>query len=264
MALADHDVYRTPAGAGRTWFARLSPWPELAFYAPVAWIVWRASRLALRGRYDDDAWVRSSRAILRAMEGVGMQVRIEGMEHLRALGGPAVFVGNHMSTLETFVLPGIIQPVRPVTFVVKQSLLTYPVFGPIMRSRDPIAVGRSNPREDLKAVLEGGQERLARGRSIIVFPQTTRTADFDPSQFNSIGVKLAARAGVPLVPLALRSDAWGNGRRLKDFGRVDPTLPVRFRFGDPLPPEGRETHASVVRFVEGALAEWAGAPKGAG
>ena len=39
----------------------------------------------------------------------------------------------------------------------------------------------------MECVLEGGAERLAAGTSLIVFPQTTRTADFDPSRFNSIG-----------------------------------------------------------------------------
>jgi len=163
MPLAALDTYRTSPQHPRSLLARLSPWPEPAFYPPVLRIVFRASRLARQGRYGDDQWVESSQGIIRVMESVGMQLTVEGLEHLRGLDGPVVFVGNHMSTLETFVLPSIIQPVRPVTFVVKESLLTYPVFGPVMRSRNPVAVGRSNPREDLKAVLEGGQERLARG-----------------------------------------------------------------------------------------------------
>lgn len=258
MPLADLDTYQTAPHQPRSLLVRVFPWPELAFYLPVLRIVFRSSRMARRDRFGDDEWVGASLGIIRAMESVGMVLSVEGMEHFRGLTGPVVFVGNHMSTLETFVLPSIIQPVRPVTFVVKESLLTYPVFGPIMRSRNPVAVGRTNPREDLKAVLEGGQERLARGVSLIVFPQTTRTPVFDPGQFNTIGVKLAARAGVPVVPLALKTDAWGNGRRLKDFGRVDPGLPVHFRFGAPIVPEGKGTAAqeSTVRFIQEALAEW--------
>jgi len=258
MLLADRDTYRTAPQKPRSLLARLSPWPELAFYLPVLRIVFRSARLARRGRYGDDEWVEASRGIIRSMEAVGMELAVEGLNHLRVPTEPVVIIGNHMSTLETFVLPAMIQPVRPVTFVVKESLLTYPVFGPVMRSRDPVAVGRTNPREDLKAVLEGGQQRLARGISLIVFPQTTRTPVFDPEQFNSVGVKLAARAGVPVIPLALKTDAWGNGRMFKDFGRVNPGLPVRFRFGAPLSPEGKGTAAqeTTVRFIRDALAEW--------
>jgi 1-acyl-sn-glycerol-3-phosphate acyltransferase len=176
MVLADRDAYRTAPDRRLSALGRLSPWPELSFYLPVLLVVFRASLLASRGRYGPDHWVASSLGIIEAMEGAGMRLSIEGMENLRRVEGPVVFLSNHMSTLETFVLPSIIQPVKPVTFVVKDSLLRYPVFGPIMRSRDPVAVGRKNPREDLIAVLKGGEERIRRGVSIIVFPQGKRAS----------------------------------------------------------------------------------------
>ena len=47
-----------------------------------------------------------------------------------------------MSSLETMVLPAIVQPIKHVTFVVKASLLNYPIFKYVMRSRDPVAVTR--------------------------------------------------------------------------------------------------------------------------
>ena len=68
-----------------------------------------------------------------------------------------------MSALETFVLPCIIEPFKDTTFVVKQSLIDYPVFKYVMRSRNPIAVGRTNPRDDLKAVLDGGKRYCRQG-----------------------------------------------------------------------------------------------------
>ena len=106
-----------------------------------------------------------------------------------------------------------------------RTLTTYmPFFGPVMCSRDPIVVGRTNPREDLAAVLEGGLERLKKGISIIVFPQHTRSREFNPQMFNSIGVKLAKKAGVPIVPLALKTDAWGQGKKIKELGPVTPGM----------------------------------------
>jgi 1-acyl-sn-glycerol-3-phosphate acyltransferase len=165
-----------------------------------------------------------------------------------------------MSTLETFVLPVIISSFLESTFIVKQSLVDYPVFKHIMRSRNPITVGRENPREDLRAVLEGGAERLKRGVSIVVFPQTTRRLTFIPAEFNTIGVKLAKRAGVPVVPIALKTDAWGNGRWLKDYGKIDPSKKVYFEFGKPLwiKERGVEEHEQIVAFIKGKLLEWGG------
>jgi 1-acyl-sn-glycerol-3-phosphate acyltransferase len=256
------NTYTTPA---RTLSLIARALPSFTFYCRCFMIVWRASSLAKRGRYGTPEWSDSSRAILRALEGVGVTVEITGADFFKAFDGPCVFIANHMSTLETFVLPTIIAPVKDATFVVKQSLVDYPVFRHVMRSRDPITVGRSNPRDDLKAVLEGGAERLKAGRSIIIFPQTTRSPVFDPESFNTIGIKLAKKSGVPAVPVALKTDAWSNGRVLKDYGRIIPSHRVHFAFGQPMwiRDRGVEEHARIVDFISGKLKEWSGEPRAA-
>jgi 1-acyl-sn-glycerol-3-phosphate acyltransferase len=234
--------------------------PSFVFYTDIIRIVRQASTRAKEGRYETPEWCESSMATLRALERVGITVEISGIDNFRGVDGPCVFIGNHMSTLETFVLPVIIAPIKDTTFVVKQSLVEYPVFKYVMRSRNPITVGRSNPRDDLKAVLDGGVERLRAGMSVIIFPQTTRTAAFDPEQFNSIGIKLAKKAGVPVIPIALKTDAWGNGRYLKDFGKVDPVKTVHFAFGEPLTIKDRgiEEHQRIIDFITMNLMEWGG------
>ncbi len=251
----ENDTYRTDP-------ARMSllekMFPSLAFYFRAFLIVLRASSKAKRGHYETGDWSKSSLAILRALEHVGVDIEITGVGSFSLLEGPCVFIANHMSTLETFVLPTIIAPIKDVTFVVKQSLVEYPIFKHVMRSRNPITVGRQNPRDDLKAVLEGGVERLKAGRSIVIFPQTTRTPVFDPDAFNTIGIKLAKKAGVPAVPIALKTDAWGTGKFLKDYGRIVPSKRVRFAFGTPLTVRGRgtEEHDEIIRFIIGKLREW--------
>ncbi len=232
--------------------------PSLDFYWHAFMIVFGASRRAKRGRYGTPEWCASSLAIMRALERIGVKIHIAGARHFRDLKEPCVFIGNHMSTLETFVLPAIVSAYRESTFVVKQSLVEYPVFKYVMRSRNPITVGRANARDDLKAVLDGGVERLRAGTSIIIFPQTTRTQVFDPEAFNTIGVKLAKKAGVPVVPVALKTDAWGNGKWLKDYGTIRPELPVYFEFGEPMTikDRGNEEHAAIVDFISARLKEW--------
>ncbi|MBR9974619.1 MAG: 1-acyl-sn-glycerol-3-phosphate acyltransferase [Bacteroidetes bacterium] len=251
--LAQRDRYDTPPDR------RVSRLPStLAFYINAIRVVFSASHRAKRGRYNDTEWVDSSLDIINALEYAGCRLHIEGMEHIRALEGPAVFVSNHMSTLETFVLPALINPVRRCTFVIKPSLMDYPVFGPVMRSRDPIVVTRDNPRKDLLTVLEEGARRLAAGTSIVLFPQTTRSNSFDPSKFNSLGAKLAKNAGVPLLPVALKTDAWSNGNLLKDFGPIRPDLPIHFRFAPPMPVDGngRAQHEAAAAFISDHLAAW--------
>jgi 1-acyl-sn-glycerol-3-phosphate acyltransferase len=251
----ENGVYRSPA---RTLSLLPRVLPSFSFYTDVFMIVWRGSSQAKHGRYKTADWCQSSFDTLRALERVGVSLEITGTDAFSSYDGPCVFIGNHMSVLETFVLPTIISSFKDSTFVVKQSLVDYPIFKYMMRSRDPITVGRSNARDDLKAVLEGGTERLKAGRSIVIFPQKTRTASFDPSQFNTIGIKLAKKACVPVVPIALKTDAWGTGRWIKDYGKIDPARKVHIAFGKPMSikDRGNEEHAAIAEFIVRKLKEW--------
>jgi 1-acyl-sn-glycerol-3-phosphate acyltransferase len=60
------------------------------------------------------------------------------------------------------------------------------------------------------------------------------------------------------VPVALKTDAWGLGKRLKDIGRISPEKRVYIRFGDPLTVggSGREEHTQVVDFIASHLNAW--------
>jgi 1-acyl-sn-glycerol-3-phosphate acyltransferase len=232
--------------------------PSLAFFGTFFGVVMRAARQAKAGRYGGYEWSQSSLEVLRILESVGCQFEITGVDNLRRVSGPCVLIGNHMSTLETGVLPCIIQPVKEVTFVVKQSLVDYPIFKYVMRSRDPIAISQVNPREDLKMMLEGGADRLARGISLVVFPEGERRTAFAPAEFNTIGVKLASRAGVPLLPIALETSAWPRGKFVSDVAHINPRRKIRFALGEPVTVHGRgaDEHQAVIAFIQQHLAAW--------
>lgn len=256
--IAEKDIYITNMDRPRSILSGIFLRQAYTFYPQMYRIVRKNGRKALRGKYGSAEWAASSLDIMRALENVGVRFEITGMDNMRKAEGPVVFIANHMSALETFVLPCIIQPVKEVTFIVKKSLMTMPVFGPVMRSRDPVVVGRVNPREDLRTVLDEGTKKLAAGRSIVVFPQSTRSADFNTSEFNTLGVKLALKAGIPVVPIALKTDAWGVGRRFKDFGPIDNKKKVYFAFGEPMNITGRgmAEHEKIIKFIQERLEKW--------
>jgi len=248
-------LYRTPMRPVSL-LSRLLP--SFLFYLHLIEIVYRSSRVAEKGEYTDKNWIESSLEVLQQLEQAGVKLDISGIENIERQNGPVVFIGNHMSMMETMILPVIIQPILPVTFVVKESLLAYPFFKHIMRSRKPVAVSRTNPRQDLKVVLTEGVDRLQSGISVIVFPQTTRSHTFDPEQMSSIGVKLAKKAGASIIPLALKTDCWQNGSWFKDFGRLDISKTACFSFGAPIIVEGKgdEEQASVNSFIANELKKW--------
>jgi len=255
LTLTEKNNYITPADS-KLFLARLSP--ALVFYPKMINVIIKGARLGRKGQYTGQEWLKSSSNLLKAMEAAGGQFIIENLDIVRNLDTPCVFVANHMSTMETLTLPAMIQPYRPVTFVIKKSLSTMPVFKDLMMARNPIVVGRSNPREDLKTMLNEGSKNLQEGTSIIIFPQTTRSLTFDPATFNSIGVKVAKKSGVPVVPIALKTDAMLNGKLVKDMGKLDISKPLRFNFGQPIDitGNGRDVQQKIISFISGKLAEW--------
>ncbi len=247
--------YVTSSPRARGW-ARISP--NLGFYRRVASTVLRASEYARDGRMTHVLWAQLSGEIKDAFERSGVPIIVENLEVFERCQQPAVIIGNHMSTTETFLPPYFLVPFRPITFVVKQALVEYPIFKHIMRATDPVVVGRKDPRQDLRTVLDEGKANLERGVSVIIFPQRTRTVHFNPEEFNSIGVKLARNAGVPVIPFAVKTDAWSTGKRLKDFGPLVADRPIHLAFGEPMEVtgNGKAQNDAVVRFILDRLAGW--------
>ncbi len=239
------------------WLSRL--FPSLCFYWRAIWIVWSASRRVRAGNYDSVAWHDDSARTIKALEKSGCRLEVTGLENLKGIDRPCLFIGNHMSSFETFALPALIMPHGfDLAYVVKSSLLKFPIFRDVVTVRNPVVVERVNPRDDLKMVMEEGARRLEQGRSLIIFPQHTRTVSFDPKQFNSIGIKLAQRTGAVVVPVALLTWAWSTGKTIKDFGPIIPSRTIHFAFGEPMAitDKGKEDHARIVDFIQSHLKKW--------
>ncbi|TYB32745.1 MAG: 1-acyl-sn-glycerol-3-phosphate acyltransferase [Flexistipes sinusarabici] len=256
MNKIDSDTYQT-GKVKKAFTAKI--FPTGYFYVRLVKLVFSASNKAKKGTYGDNEWINSSCDFFNILESAGAKIYIKGIDNFRHIKEPILFIGNHMSTLETFLLPSIIAPYKKLTYVVKKSLVDYPVFKHVMKSRKPVVVSRSNPREDFKIVIKEGKNRIENEYSIVVFPQTTRSAVFDVNHFNSIGTKLALRTNTTIVPVALKTDAWANGKKYKDFGRFYPEKDVLISFGKPLVPSSENKnyiHEQVTDYIVGKLKEW--------
>lgn len=256
--LREKGTYTTPEVNSCPLLDRILGKTDTWYYLKIFRVISYGALLARLGKYDTSVWGDQSCAILRAAESCGARITISGCENTARLGRAVVFVSNHMSMMETMLYPGILLSFGGLATVVKQSLLTYPVFGHVMRAVDPISVSRISPREDLKEVLTKGEAILRSGRSVLIFPQSTRRVEFNPDEFNSLGVKLAKKAGVPLVPIALKTDFHSIGKRFKDIGNLDRSSHVYFKFGLPMEitGNGRAEHERTIEFMETTLKAW--------
>ena len=250
--------YHTPEDTRRLLLDRLVFNSRIVFVTKFVNLLNKARKIALKGQYDTSEWINSSISIFKLMEKCGGRFSITGLDNIKNTQEPVVFISNHMSTLETMAFPGIISPIRPVTFVVKDSLTTHPLFGPIMRARNPIVVSRSNSRDDLKTVLTEGKKNLAKGTSVVIFPQSTRSVEFKEKEFNSLGVKVAVKAGVKIIPVAIKTDFWGNGKIIKDVGPLDRSKKIYITFGEPIAitGTGKAEQVQVVNFIKEHLKTW--------
>lgn len=245
------DTYTTPATQRTDWqdylFLRSRWW----LYARFVGTVFRSRKLIEENRYGNDNWADTSLDVMQSVEAVGGRFEISGIDNLRKADGPVVIIANHMSALETFVLPCLVTPIKPTTFVVKAKLMKGLFFGKIMKSREPIVVGRENAREDMEIVLR-------EGKSIILFPEGTRQKSFIAENFNSLGTKLAKRAGVKVLPVALKTDFWSNGRFLKGFGPLKRKRKIHIAFGEAMDVERKEkdTHQKVIDFISSRYSAW--------
>lgn len=243
--------YETPANLPRSLSDRLFGKTAAWYYQKIARVVVSGYRIGNRSEFDTRQWAKHSAMVITALEECGGRINISGVDKLLNCPGPKVFVSNHMSMAETFIFPSLLLFFGPLTTVVKESLVKYPIFGVIMRAVDPIIVGRQDAKSDLKEVMEKGEEMLRKGRSVLIFPQSTRSTDFDVASFNSLGSKLAARSCVPIVPVALKTDYHGIGRLIRDCGPTDMSKTAYFRFGPPIKAEGngREAQEKVIAFM---------------
>lgn len=140
------------------------------------------------------------RRIARLLLGVNpsWRLRVEGKERL-SHGGPFVLVVNHQSFADLMAMCFLDHPTK---YLGKQSVFKVPVFGWALRIAGEVPVRRGDRRSGAKA-LEQLAEWLARGVSVTLFPEGTRSADGSIGRFKLGAFNLAIEAQRPVVPVVI-------------------------------------------------------------
>jgi 1-acyl-sn-glycerol-3-phosphate acyltransferase len=168
------------------------------------------------------AWLKLQNQVLRL--GAGLHFTVSGLENLPK--GPAVVLSKHQSLYETFMTPLFLPP---QAWVLKQELLRIPFFGWGLATLKPIHIDRLSPQQSLREIQRQGAQRLAQGIWVVIYPEGTRVRPGEQVKYAKSGAMLAARAGVPVVPLAHNAGQhWLRGKLLIRPGtvhfRIGPTI----------------------------------------
>jgi len=148
-------------------------------------------------------------------------VEISGLRHV-LLDRPQIFAANHQSDIDTLVALACI----PVQFrwIAKQELFSIPLFGTAMRNAGYIPIDRRNHDSALRS-LENAAQIIRRGRSVMTFPEGTRSGDGTIQPFKQGVFHLAISAGVPVVPVTII----GSGAIMQGVLRAQELLAEKFR-----------------------------------
>jgi 1-acyl-sn-glycerol-3-phosphate acyltransferase len=146
----------------------------------------------------------------------GVQVSVSGAGHIP--NGPVIFMSNHQSNFDILALMAAMP--RRIHWIAKKELFDIPFFGPSMRRGGYIPLDRGDGRKALQSMDEAATA-IRQGRSVVMFPEGTRTQDGRLLPFKRGGFILARKAAVPVIPVTI------NGS-----GRINPANQIRLYSGD--------------------------------
>jgi len=159
----------------------------------------------------------------------GLKFTVRGTEHVPRTGG-AVMAINHVSYFD-FAYAGLaaLPASRLVRFMAKQEVFIHKVSGPLMRGMRHIPVDREAGAGSYRHAVEA----LRAGEIVGVFPEATISRSFELKDFKAGAARMAAEAGVPLLPTIV----WGSQRvwtkaHPKRLGRSN--VPISLTVGEPM------------------------------
>lgn len=193
---------------------------------------WQPKQVRAYARF----WERGVHALLRRL--VGLRYEVRGLEQLPA--GPLLIASKHQSAFETLTFHLL---VPDLAVGLKDELTRIPIFGSYLLRAGNIRIDRGGAAKALKSLVDGAQAALARGESVLIFPEGTRRDPDAPPDYKPGVAALYRALGVPCVPVALNSGLfWGRRSFLKHPGTVT------IAFLEPIPPGLDRT--SFMRLLE--------------
>lgn len=192
-----------------------------------------------------------------AFRALGQRFQMTGTGNVPREGG-VLLAYNHIGYVD-FVYGGLAADPsgRLVRFMAKRELFDHPWVGPLMRSLHHIEVDRGEGVASFHAAVD----YLRKGEAVGIFPEATISRAMELKDFKSGAVRIAAEAGVPIVPVIL----WGTQRMMtkdhpRDFSRGKT---IAIHVGEPMHVTGEnpvaetaELHARMSRMLDEAIAAY--------
>lgn len=132
------------------------------------------------------------------VEATGSKVNVIGAENIPKES--CVFIGNHQGNFDVLILAGYID--KQIGFIAKKELEKFPFVSYWMKQMHCVFMDREDPRDSVRSIIEG-VENLKNGYSMGIYPEGTRSQGDEMLEFKKGAMKLATKAGVPIVPVTI-------------------------------------------------------------
>ena len=162
---------------------------------------WKIGKLRKKGELEASyalVETEAKRFTQKMLKNAGVTVELHGIENFT--GVPAVIMPNHQSNFDIFLLYATMD--RAYGIVAKKSLQKIPVVRTWMEYIECAFVDRSDPRQMLRELNKAG-EQIPKGRSLVVFPEGTRSKGEQVNPFGSGAFKVAFKYGAPVIPVSI-------------------------------------------------------------
>jgi 1-acyl-sn-glycerol-3-phosphate acyltransferase len=185
-------------------------------------------------------WARMLVAAARIV--CGIRLEVTGLEHIPR--GAALIASRHQSAFDTFVWLTLLPR---CCYVLKHELLRIPLFGPLLTATGMISVDRDGAAGAVRALLREGDRAVREARQIVIFPEGTRNEPGQPGVLQPGVAALAARTGLPVIPVSTDSGrCWGRRAFRKRRGTIHIVI------GAPIP--AKTERRALMRALEHGLA----------
>jgi 1-acyl-sn-glycerol-3-phosphate acyltransferase len=128
-----------------------------------------------------------------------IHVKVKGFSNIDP-EKPYIFMPNHMSNFDIPVLLAHLKV--QFRWLAKAELFRIPLFGYAMKRVGYISIDRSNRKSAYESLAQAA-ETIRNGRSVLIFPEGTRSRDQSVKTFKKGGFVMAVESGVPIVPVII-------------------------------------------------------------
>lgn len=203
--------------------------------------------LGAKGRFEEqEAYLDkvSSRWGRDMVKGIGCTVDIIGIDNIPEQN--VLYVANHGGNIDIPLLLGYLPKLKG--FVAKIELEKAPIISTWMKRLGCLFLDRSSIRQSMDMILKG-IEMLKNGKTLVIFPEGTRSKGTQLGEFKKGSLQLAVKSGVPIVPVTIE----GSYKSFEEYKRIRAAnikitvhKPI---YIDNLTPEEKKNLAEIVRDV---------------